>query len=124
MHVMKLSHLTIQKLFDNYSWEERNSSKKNKEEFEVEKKRCLDQLADQENRIILSLIIEASVEATFQFFFQTVFLLPKILVTLISVGSLGVAAILPWNNGALFTWEFFSIYSSFFTFAWAFHSIR
>ena len=112
------------KLFDNYSWEERNSSKKNKEEFEVEKKRCLNKLADQENRIILSLIIEASVEATFQFFFQTVFLLPKILVTLISVGSLGVAAILPWNNGALFTWEFFSIYSSFFTFAWAFHSIR
>ena len=70
-----------------------------------------------ENIVNLSLIVEASVESSFQFFFQTVYVLPTIILSFTVVsGSF------EWTD--LFNWKTFSILLSFASFAWAFNTIR
>ena len=105
------------KLFDNYSWPNRNDNISTKNNYEERKKDILKKLAAIENSVNLSLIIEASVESSFQFFFQTVFLLPNIVLTFTDPdGSL------VWTD--LFNWKTISILLSFMSFAWAFYAIR
>ena len=45
---------------------DRNSSKENKESFEAKKKKAMKKSADHENVVVLSLVIEAAIEASFQ----------------------------------------------------------
>ena len=103
--------LLKRKLFKNYLRVDRNFNSDTKDKFETEKEKCQKELELQENFVILALVIESSVEAGFQLFFQTVYIFPKII-----VGS--------FDLNELLDSEFISIYSSFFTFAWAFHTIR
>ena len=104
-------------LFDNYAWPKRNNDTTSKNMYEEKKKNILKRTAVIENSVNLSLIIEASVESSFQFFFQTVFLLPNIVLTFTDPdGSL------VWTD--LFNWKTVSILLSFMSFAWAFYAIR
>ena len=104
-------------LFDNYSWPRRNDDSATKKEYEDKKKNILKRAASIENIVNLSLIIEASVESSFQFFFQTVFALPNIVLTFTDpYGTLS------WTE--MFNWKTFSIILSFVSFAWAFYTIR
>ena len=104
-------------LFDNYFWPHRNNDNLTKNIYEDKKKDILKKIAAIENGVNLSLIIEASVESSFQFFFQTVYLLPNIVLTFTDPdGSL------VWTD--LFNWKTSSILLSFMSFAWAFYAIR
>ena len=104
-------------LFDNYFWPHRNKTTETKNIYEEKKKNILKKITEIENGVNLSLIIEASVESSFQFFFQTVFILPNIvLIFTDSDGSL------VWTD--LFNWKTVSILLSFMSFAWAFYTIR
>ena len=104
-------------LFENNSWPLRNCDIVTKTKYEEKKQNIMKKLAAIENSVNLSLIIEASVESSFQFFFQTVFLLPNIVLTFTDPdGSL------VWTD--LFNWKTISILLSFMSFAWAFYTLR
>ena len=90
---------------------------KTEKEFEVDKKRIHEEISSHENIVNLSLIIEASVESSFQFFFQTTFQLPSIILAFTDP-----SAGFEWSD--LFNWQFFSIAMSFFSFSNAFLKIR
>ena len=99
------------KLFKNYA--DRNDIA----EKEIHKKEILEEISFSENIVNLSLIIEASVESSFQFFFQTTFQLPSIILAFTDPSS-GFE----WTD--LFNWRFFSIAMSFASFSVAFFAIR
>ena len=85
--------------------------------YEEDKIKAIGKIDAYENIVNLSLIIEASVESSFQFFFQTVYVLPTIILSFTEVsGSFD------WTD--LFNWKTFSILLSFASFAWAFYTIR
>ena len=105
------------KLFEIYSWSNRNDNYTTKKQYEEKKKIILNKASSIENIVNLSLIIEASVESSFQFFFQTVFVLPNIVLTFTDPYES-----LTWTG--LFNWKTFSILLSFISFAWAFYIIR
>ena len=90
-------------LYKNYEDEEKNRKWKNK-------------LEEQSNFVITSMIVEASCESGFQFWFQTIYLMPSLILSFVNVGGGSLTD--------LFNWRIFSIVSSFGTFAWAFYSIR
>ena len=48
------------------NYTDRNSSQENMESFEAKKKVAMKKSADHENVVVLSLVIEASIEASFQ----------------------------------------------------------
>ncbi len=104
-------------LFRNYAWPDRNKSPEYQTKYETKVKQCSENL-DAHNQIVnLSLIIESSVEASFQFFFQTVYVFPTII-----LGFTDVSGTSDWKD--LFNWKTFSIVLSFASFAWAFYVIR
>ena len=78
---------------------------------------CMERLDDNDQIVNLSLIIESSVEASFQFFFQTVYVLPTLILSFTDVSGTS-----DWKD--LFNWNIFSIVLSFASFAWAFYVIR
>merc|ERR1711894_241971 len=86
-------------------------------DFENDKKSILEKISSHENIVNLSLIIEASVESSFQFFFQTTFQLPSIILAFTDP-----SAGFEWTD--LFNWQFFSIAMSFVSFSNAFLKIR
>ena len=90
-------------LYKNYEDEEKSRKWKNK-------------LEEQSNFVITSMIVEASCESGFQFWFQTIYLMPSLILSFVNVGGGSLTD--------LFNWRIFSIVSSFGTFAWAFYSIR
>ena len=104
-------------LFENYAWADRNKDKQSKTEYEETLKKCTKKLDANDQIVNLSLIIESSVEASFQFFFQTVYVLPTLILSFTDVsGSFD------WKD--LFNIQIFSIILSFASFAWAFYVIR
>lgn len=54
------------KLFKNYAWTKRNESKETEKKYEDEKKKCKEDIEAYENVVVLSLVVEASLEASFQ----------------------------------------------------------
>jgi len=88
--------------------------KTDKESMETD---CRKDLISHDNVVNTSLVVEASVESGFQFWFQTVYILPTILLSFIRIG--GDAK---WTD--LFNWKMFSILMSFASFAWTFYTIR
>ena len=94
--------------------ERRNTSEKT---YQAEKKKIEHKITVYENVVNLSLIIEASVESSFQFFLQTTFILPSI-----------VLAFMDQSKG--FDWtdlvniRFLSIGMSFISFSFGFLKIR
>ena len=65
------------------------------------------------------MIIEAAMEASFQSFFQTVYLMPTLIISFIDASGQGANQ---WTD--LFNWRLFSILMSFLSLAWAFYNIR
>ena len=53
-------------LFKNNSKSDRNESKSKLKEYNKNKKKCMDASASHEHIVVLSLVIEASMEASFQ----------------------------------------------------------
>ena len=104
-------------LFKNYAWPDRNKDKKTKAKYESTLKQCMEKLDDHDQIVNLSLIIESSVEASFQFFFQTVYVLPTLILTFTDVSG-------TFDLKDLFNWKIFSIILSFASFASAFYFIR
>ena len=82
-----------------------------------EKGKWQPKLDEYEKVITLSMAIEASLEACFQFWFQTNFLLPSVILGIIDID--GADQITDLVN-----FRIFSIFLSFFTFAWASFTIR
>ena len=101
------------KLHKNYAHRDIKTEK----DFEKDKKSILEEISSYENIVNLSLIIEASVESSFQFFFQTTFQLPSIILAFTDP-----SARFEWTD--LFNWKFFSIAMSFVSFSMAFLTIR
>ena len=87
------------------------------QEYQAQKKKIVDKISAYENVVNLSLIIEASVESSFQFFLQTTFLLPS--VVLFFIDPSGGA---DWSD--LVNWRFVSIGMSFASFSFGFYKIR
>ena len=101
------------KLYKNFA----DRDVKTDKEFEKDKKSILEEISSYENIVNLSLIIEASVESSFQFFFQTTFQLPSFILAFTDP-----SAGFEWTD--LFNWKFFSIAMSFVSFSNAFLKIR
>ena len=97
------------KLYKNYA--DRNG--KTEKECENDKKSIIKEISSHENIVNLSLIIEASVESSFKFFFQNTFQLPSIILAFTDT-----SAGFEWTD--LFKWRFFSIAMSFVSFSISF----
>ena len=92
--------------------------KKNSEKaYQAEKKKIVDKISAYENVVNLSLIIEASVESSFQFFLQTTFILPSVVLAFTDP-SRGFE----WTD--LVNFRFLSIAMSFASFSFGFYKIR
>ena len=114
------SFICERKLYKILAWKERNKDKESGAQFESEKKTILDRISAHDHIVNLSLIIESSVESSFQFFFQTVFLWPSIILTFINTNVSGGAS----DITDLFNRKTFSIGLSFATFSMSFYRIR
>ena len=77
----------------------------------------MEEMDDHDQIVNLSLIIESSVEASFQFFFQTVYVFPTLILSFTDVSG-------TFDLKDLFNWKLFSIILSFASFALAFYRIR
>ena len=82
---------------------------------EIEKIR--DEIERHQSIMNLSLIIESSFEACFQFWFQTIYLLPSLIVGILDITG-------PSEITDLFNFKILSILVSFYTYAWASFVIR
>ena len=109
--------LLDRELYSNYAWSDRNKSQETQSEYEKRMKQCSENLDAHDQMVNLSLIIESSVEASFQFFFQTVYVLPTLILSFTDVSGT-----FDWKD--LINWKTFSIVLSFASFAWAFYVIR
>ena len=81
------------------------------------KKQINDKISAYEHVVNLSLIIEASIEASFQFFMQTIFVLPTVILAFTDP-----TGVFDWAN--LFNIRFASIAMSFASFSFGFYKIR
>ena len=104
------------KMFGVYTMD-RNSSDK-KVICELEKGEWIEKIRRNEALVNLSHLIEATAEASFQFMFQTVYLMPTIIISF-TTESQGTTK---WTD--LFQWRIISILLSFGTFAFTFYNIR
>ena len=66
-------------LFKNFSNPERNKNEKTKQEYEEKKNECMEEIAKYDRIMVLSLVIESSLESSFQFFMQTIYALPTLI---------------------------------------------
>ena len=81
------------------------------------KKQIDDGISAYEHIVNLSLIIEASIEASYQFFMQTIFVLPTVILAFTDP-----TGVFDWAN--LFNIRFASIVISFASFSYGFYKIR
>ena len=106
---------------------EHNRKNIGENEYQAEKKRIVDKISAYETVVNLSLIIEASVEASFQFFLQTTFLLPTVILAFTDLdGGFSWTALKQLFSQLtdLVNWRFTSIGMSFATFSFGFYKIR
>jgi len=99
-------------LYKHFAWTERNKNEETEKKYQARKKQIDDEISAYENVVNLSLIIEASIEASFQFFMQTIFVLPTVILAFTDP-----TGVFDWAN--LFNIRFASIALSFaFVFLW------
>ena len=58
--------LLNRKLYNNYAWQDRNKNEETQNQYEEKKKQCMEELEDNENMVVLSLVVESSIESSFQ----------------------------------------------------------
>ena len=112
---IKNFHYT-RKLFGVYT-EDRNSDN-DRVWYEIETKELIEKIRKNEAVVNLSHLIEATTEASFQFVFQTVYLMPTLFISF-TAKSQGLTN---WTD--LFQWKILSILMSFGSFAFTFYNIR
>ena len=93
----------------------RKESEEMKKQYQLKVQKCIQRLKQNANTVNFSMIIEAAMESSFQFFFQTVYMMPTLILSLTDDST---------HLTELFNWRLFSIFISFATFAWTFYSIR
>ena len=54
------------KLYNNYAWQDRNKNEETQKQYEEKKKQCMEELEANENMVVLSLVVESSIESSFQ----------------------------------------------------------
>ena len=101
------------KLFETYTKDRRGEE--DRSNFELSRGKWMNKIRNHEAVVNLSLLIEASIESSFQFWFQTTFLIPTVIITITD-------GLVNWTD--LFSWRLASICISFGTFAYAFYNIR
>ena len=79
--------LCDKQLFKNLAWQDRNKNETTRMEYEMTKNRCLKDIEKNDRIVVLSLIIESSMESSFQFFLQTCYPIPTL--TLAFTGTSG-----------------------------------
>ena len=104
-------------LFKNFSNPNRNENEKTKQEYEENKNKWMGEIEKNDRIVVLSLVIESSLESSFQFFLQTIYALPTLILAF--TGSPG-----SFDLEDLFNLRTVSILSSFGTFAMAYFAIR
>ena len=116
--IIKLKRfLCDRKLFINFSNPNRNDSEKTKQEFEETNNKCMEEIEKNDMIMVLSLVIESSLESSFQFFLQTVYALPTLILAYTESSGF-------FDLEDLFNWRTVSILSSFGSFAMAYYAIR
>ncbi len=106
-------------MYNNFAWKDRYKDDETEKTYEEKKEKYKTKLDKIEDVVNLSLILEASLEASFQFFFQTVYIMPSVVVAFVGVFDSKTFA---WED--LFNRRISSILLSFLTFSWAFYAIR
>ena len=104
-------------LFKNYAWQDRNKDEETKQKYEKTKNKCMEEIEKNDRIMVLSLVIESSLESSFQFFLQTVYALPTLILAF--TGSSG-----SFDLEDIFNLRTLSILSSFGSFAVAYFGIR
>ena len=103
-------------LFKNFTLD-RNKDEKTKQEYETTKNKWMEKIEKNDRIVVLSLVIESSLESSFQFFLQTIYALPTLILAF--TGSPG-----SFDLEDLFNLRTVSILSSFGSFAMAYYAIR
>ena len=103
--------LCDRELFKNFTKPDRNK------EYERIKNECMEEIEKNDRIVVLSLVIESSLESSFQFFLQTIYALPTLILAF--TGSPG-----SFDLEDLFNLRTVSILSSFGSFAMAYYAIR
>ena len=80
-------------------------------------KKYVKEIEDNQSLVNISIVIEAAIESSFQFWFQTVYLMPTVFLSFMDLGEES-----KWSD--LVNWRVFSILLSFGTFSWTFCSIE
>ena len=95
-----------------------NNKRKEEADYDTTNTKFIQELEDQENITAISMIIEASMESSFQFLFQGLFSLPTLLFSFLDIheGTLQIKD--------LFNWKHLSIVLSFLSFAFTSFNIR
>ena len=103
---------------------EHNRKNIKEKEYQDKKKRIGDKISAYENVVNLSLIIESSVEASFQFFLQTTFILPTVVLAFTDPARGSGWTALNRLLTDIINRRFISIVMSFATFSFGFYKIR
>ena len=95
-----------------------NNKRKEEVDYDTTNTKLIQELEDQKNITTISMIIEASMESSFQFLFQGLFSLPTLLFSFLDIheGTLQIKD--------LFNWKHLSIALSFLSFAFTSFNIR
>ena len=65
--IAKARKFTLEKeLYEVHAWSDRNNDNDTLKKYEMDKKECLDKIDDHENIVVLSFVVESSIEASFQ----------------------------------------------------------
>ncbi len=74
-------------LYKNFSNLNRNNNDKTKKEYEETNNKCMKEIEKNDRILVLSMVIESSLESSFQFFMQTIYALPTLILAI--TGSAG-----------------------------------
>ena len=101
------------KLFNTYTEDRRGEEGRSK--FELNRGKWMNKIRNNEAVVNLSCLIEAAIESSFQFWLQTIFFIPTVIITVTD-------GLVNWKD--LFSWNLASICISFGTFSYACYSAK
>ena len=101
------------KLFMTYTKDRRREEDRSK--FELSRGKWMNKIRNHEAVVNLSILIEAAIESSFQFWLQTIFLIPTVIITVTD-------GLVNWKD--LFSWRLASICISLGTFSFACYSTK